>query len=245
MAGHTQESESLQSALGYGRVFFNCTSLMILIGGCNYFTTVIPGCIGAGRKDRIPHYLRRSLLLVTMMMIPFLVLQLFAGVILEKCGVPADITIEVGVYCRLMIVTTVLLILEVHLESIFINLGYARCATFNSLITGIGIDVICTYFFIYKLGLGMTGAAYAQIVVKSSRNIVWLSLSLYYGIFSTIFIVTKKEVLFSSKEVTVFFKLALPSILGNFSGWLIYEIQIMAIANIHGISTPALAAGAI
>jgi len=71
MAGHTQNSESLQSALGYGRVFFNCTSLMILIGACNYFSTVIPGCIGAGRKDRIPHYLRRSLLLVTMMMSPF------------------------------------------------------------------------------------------------------------------------------------------------------------------------------
>jgi len=245
MAGHTQNSEGLQSALGYGRVFFNCTSLMILIGGCNYFTTVIPGCIGAGRKDRIPHYLRRSLLLVTMMMSPFFVLQLFAGPILEKCGVPSDITVEVAVYCRLMIVTALLLTLEIHLENIFINLGYARSATFNSLVTGIGIDVICTYFFIYKLDLGMTGAGYAQIVVKSSRNIVWFSLMLYYGIFSTIFIPTQREVLLSSKETAVFFKMAVPSILGNFSGWLIFELQIMAIANIRGISTSALAAGAI
>ena len=64
MAGHTQQSESLQSALGYGRVFYNCTILMLIVGGCNYFATVIPGCIGAGRKERIPCYLRRSLLLV-------------------------------------------------------------------------------------------------------------------------------------------------------------------------------------
>jgi len=245
MAGHTQNSESLQSALGYGRVFFNCTSLMILIGGCNYFTTVIPGCIGAGRKDRIPHYLRRSLLLVTMMMSPFFVLQLFAGPILEKCGVPSHITVEVAVYCRLMIVTALLLILEIHLENIFINLGYARCATFNSFVTGVGIDVICTYFFIYKLGMGMTGAGYAQIVVKASRNIVWFSLMLYYGNFSTIFIPTRREVLLNAEELAIFLKMAVPSILGNFSGWLIFELQIMAIANIHGISTSALAAGAI
>jgi len=164
---------------------------------------------------------------------------------LEKCGVPSDITVEVAVYCRLMIVTALLLTLEIHLESIFINLGYARCATFNSLVTGIGIDVICTYFFIYKLDLGMTGAGYAQIVVKASRNIVWFSLMLYYGIFSTIFMASEREVLLNSKEIAVFFKMAVPSILGNFSGWLIFELQIMAIANIRGISTSALAAGAI
>jgi len=89
MAGHTQESDSFQSALGYGRVFYNCTSLMILIGAINYFKTVLPGCIGAGRKDRIPSYLRRSLLLVTMFMIPCLVLQLFAEQILFQLGVPS------------------------------------------------------------------------------------------------------------------------------------------------------------
>jgi len=245
MAGHTKNSDSLQSALGYGRVFYNCTSLMILMGGCNYFKTVIPGCIGAGRKDRIPHYLRRSLLLVTIMMIPFFVLQLFAGPILEMCGVPSDITVEVGKYCRLMIVTALLLISDIHFETIFINLGYARCTTLNSLITGIGIDVICTWFFIYKLDLGMKGAGFSQIVVKTSRNIVWLLLVLWYGIFSTIFIATKREVLVNSREIAVFLKLSVPSILSNFAGWLIFELQIMAIANIRGISTPALAAGAI
>merc|ERR1719317_782241 len=120
-------------------------------------------------------------------MIPFFVLQWFAGIILEKCGVPSDMTTEIGIYCRLMIITALFIILEIHLEAIFVNLGYARCAAFNSLITGIGIDLICTYFFIYKLDLGMMGAAFAQIVVKVSRNIVWLFLILYYGIFSTIF----------------------------------------------------------
>lgn len=245
VAGHTKNSESLQSQLGYGRVYFNCTSLIVMLGAINYFVTVVPGCIGAGRKERIPNYLRRSLLFVTMVMVPFFVLQLFARAILLKLGVPSDIAIEVGVYCRLMIITTLLLILEIHLECIFINLGYARCATFNSLITGIGIDVIFTYFFMYKLDLGIRGAAFAQIVVKISRNTVWLVLTLYYGLFSTIFVVSKSEVLLSSKELMVFFKLAAPSMMINFSGWMIYELQILLIANIHGISTSALAAGAI
>jgi len=245
MAGHTPESRNLQSALGYGRVFFNCTSLMILIGARNYFITVLPGCIGAGRKERIPNYLRRSLLLVMSLMMPFFVLQFFAGQIFLKFGVPPEITVEVGVYCRLMIITAFFLNIEMHFECIFINLGYARCAAFNSFITGVGIDVICTYFFIYKFELGMWGAGCAQIIVKGSRIAVWLVLMLYYGLFSTIFVVSKREVLLSSKEVMVFLKLAVPSIASNLTGWLIFELQLMAIANIGGISTSALAAGAI
>jgi len=159
--------------------------------------------------------------------------------------VPHNITVEVGVYCRLMIITAILLIIEIHFEAIFINLGYARCAAFNSLLTGIGVDVICTYFLIYKLNLGMQGAGFAQIIVKASRITVWLVLMFHYGLFTTIFIAAKNEALFTSKEMMIFLKLAVPAVLSNISGWLIFELQIMAIANIHDISTPALAAGAI
>merc|ERR1719193_2777577 len=120
-------------------------------------------------KNRILRYLRNSLLLLTVTMAPVFVLQLFAGLIVENCGVPSDIADEVGVYCRLMIVTSLLLILEIHLQSIFINMGHARCVTLNSLVTGIGIDVFCSYFFICKLELGMRGAAFAQIAVMISR----------------------------------------------------------------------------
>ena len=50
MAGRTRDSANLQTALGYGRVFFNITMLMMIGGLCSYFTNVMPGCIGAGAR---------------------------------------------------------------------------------------------------------------------------------------------------------------------------------------------------
>ena len=64
------------------------------------------------------------------------------------------------------------------------------------------IDIGCTYLFIYKLEYGMTGAAYAQIVVKTSRVCVWLVATWYYNLYDKIlkhdknsneFILSKKE----------------------------------------------------
>ena len=75
MAGHTESSASLQSALGFGRVFYNCTTLLVVIGLMSYFQNVIPGCVGANRKDRIPNYFRRSLCLMMVILAPFVILQ--------------------------------------------------------------------------------------------------------------------------------------------------------------------------
>lgn len=125
-AGHTESSADLQAALGYGRVFYNCTLLMNLLGACSYFFSVIPGCIGAGRQDRIPQYLKRSLLLSLMFLTPLLILQFWAGSILHVVGVSSQISSEVVIYCRWMVVTTVLLLLEIHLECTIINLGNCR-----------------------------------------------------------------------------------------------------------------------
>jgi len=52
MAGRRRdESAHLQSALGYARVFWNCTWLMVMLALTNYMNTVIPGCIGANRRS--------------------------------------------------------------------------------------------------------------------------------------------------------------------------------------------------
>ena len=37
---------------------------------------------------------------------------------------------------------------------------------------------------------------------------------------------------------------AAPTIASNFSGWLIFELQIIALTNVHGVSTAQVAAGA-
>jgi hypothetical protein len=146
MAGQTANSAHLQSALGMGRVFYNCTSLMVSLGPMfGYISAVIPGCIGAKRKDLpAPNA-------------PDDTLQLFAGPIMHALGVSLDIHIshDVGVFCKLVVITNWLMAIEAHLECIFINLGYAQCATLNSLVNGLGVDVLATYFLIYKWDMGM------------------------------------------------------------------------------------------
>jgi len=95
-AGATPDSEELQAALGYGRLFHNCTLLLVLIGAGSYCWSVVPGCIGAGRPDRIPTYFRRGVLLTLGLITPSLLLQVrapprtarFARALLPACTQP-------------------------------------------------------------------------------------------------------------------------------------------------------------
>ena len=41
-----------------------------------------------------------------------------------------------------------------------------------------------------------------------------------------------------------FVRLAAPTIASNFSGWLIFELQIIALTNVRGVSTAQVATGA-
>lgn len=93
--------------------------------------------------------------------------------------------------------------------------------------------------------MGIFGAALAQITVKSCRLVVWLCVILYLGLFRTMFTSTRKEALLSFKESKIFFSLATPAILNNFTGWMIFELQIVCLSNISGITRPMIAAGAI
>lgn len=113
-AGATPRSEALQSALGYGRVYYNCTILMILIGCGAYCWSVIPGCIGAGRSDRIPAYFRRAVVLSYMVLAPCFLLQLVAEPVMVALSVPPAVAAEAAIYCRLMALTGALLVLEVR-----------------------------------------------------------------------------------------------------------------------------------
>ena len=78
MAGHVNNSVEVQTGLGYARVFYNTTNLMWTIGCAQYFQNVLPGCIGANRKDRIPMYFKRAVLISTMFMCPLYVLQVYS-----------------------------------------------------------------------------------------------------------------------------------------------------------------------
>lgn len=181
MAGHTPQSSALQAALGFGRTFFNTTVLMPLNGMINgYLSAVVPGCIGAGRKDRIPMYMGRSLLLTALCMIPTFCLQFFANPILVAVGVPRSVADDVQTYTRLMLVAAVMLLVDSHFKVIFVSLGYARSITVVSLMTGIGVDMAGTYLFVYRWQLGIEGTALAQIALRSTRVLLWIGLLYHF-----------------------------------------------------------------
>jgi len=267
MAGRMPDSENLQAALGYGRVFYNITVLMVALGLCSYFFNVLPGCIGAERHDRIPMYFWRSVSLVLLFTSPLFILQFFAAPIMAHLGVDAHmnttswnvsvhggadiplISDQVGVYTRFMIITAVLLVFEAHLEGVFINLGYTKSAAVNSLVTGMGLDIGCTYLFIYHLELGVYGAGLVQITVRAARCLMWIFYATIYGQWGAFCNCRAKgkkaEPFLTMKELRVFLKLSIPSLVGCFGGWFIFELQIMALSHIRDIGQAAVAAGAI
>mmetsp|Transcript_27716 Transcript_27716/g.67212 ORF Transcript_27716/g.67212 Transcript_27716/m.67212 type:complete len:509 (+) Transcript_27716:178-1704(+) len=247
VAGQTNDSATLQAALGFGRVFYNCGALMPMMGFCSgYFGAVIPGCIGAGKKERIPMYFRRSLLLTTACILPFLALQLAAAPVLGAVRVPPDVAAAAGVYCRLMILTSLLLLLETHLKIVFVSLGYAHAATLNSILTGVGVDMAATYLFVYHLDLGIRGTAYAQIALRAARVVVWLAFAVRYRMLRLIFARgASEEPLLTRREAKVYFGLAVPQILQFLGGWFIFELQMVFLSNVRGIQPAQLSAGSI
>lgn len=68
-SGHTENSADLQTSLGYARILHNTGYLMLMMGMMSYFQSVIPGCIGAQRMDRIPICVRRSMVFVLIFMV--------------------------------------------------------------------------------------------------------------------------------------------------------------------------------
>jgi Na+-driven multidrug efflux pump len=343
-AGATPDSEELQAALGYGRLFFNCTLLLVIIGAGSYCWSVIPGCIGAGRQDRIPTYFRRAVLLTLALTTPSFLLQFVAEPLMLALSVPPGVAAAAARYCRLMTATAALLLIEMHVEIIFVSSGYARCATFNSLLTGLCADVALSYVIIYRLNMGVAGCALVSVCVRSARLGMWALLACYLGLWPLFlgvkgrppvgariaplllvddqaeaplhantgsagadsggadagmgsadegsggagagmrsasggsggadvrmgsacsnhgaggggagltaaeggafqpFQPPQRERLLSWREAREFCALALPSVGVNLSGWLTFELQMLALTNVRGVSDADLAAGAI
>jgi len=246
-SGQTNESQHLQTVLGYARVFFNVTSLMVACGGFGYLATVVPGAIGANRRDRIPIYFMRSLILSFFVMIPSFVLQFFSEPILEAANISHDVASEVGIYTKWFILVISGLIIEANFQIVFQNLLWNNLDAFVSFATGLCLDVFCSWFFILHLDLGIYGVIWTQICVKGSRVLSWL-LALYPTKVNEVVLyssTTSKEPVFNWEEIKIYLGLAIPNILNCFSGWLIFEVQILVLANINGVPDAALAAGAI
>jgi len=260
MAGHTQNSAELQAAFGFGRVWYNITCIMPFVSMMSYANYLLPMYIGAGRRDRVPLCLWRGLTLSFMFMLPLYALQFVSGPILQFFGVPPVIAAQVATYNRIMVITSILNIFDGHIGALIVQNGYARSATVVSFAAGT-IQMICSYLFLYRWAWGMVGAALAQIVVRLVRIslqgfVVWnvglwrqlvikeLPLSAADGRAEVAEGVEgSREPFLSWQEVEDFISKVGWSMLSNLAGWFVFELQMMILANIAGISPEALAAG--
>lgn len=252
-AGHTDNSAHLQAAVGYGRVWYNCTTMVPTVSMLQYVNTMLPSCIGAKRQDRIGSYMRRSLVMTILCMLPVYALQFVSGPILQSMGIPADIAAEVQTYNRIMVVTNMCQICAMHMEALVTNLGYAKSTTVVAF-TGGSLNVLFSYVFIYRLGWGMVGNAVGGIFVELSRIVVlsivifasdiWRQMSRTDGPDASRTAESVREPLVSREDCKEFFSLVGPQLGTNLAGWVVFEFQMLALANIRGIPPHALAAGA-
>ena len=228
VAGHTPDSATLQASLGFGRTFYNAVTMMPLQALNSYYANVVPGAIGAQRSDRLPMYFRRSVLLVAIFILPSIVLQMFADSILLALGVPAVNAEGVGEYCRLMVATAWLTLLDNHFEVLFCRLGFVKMANLNALLSGLGVECVGTYIIVYRLNLGIRGCAYVQILARLVRVLLWLSLILACNLTRTIFMLPKNvhatEKLLTRTELRIFMGQGLPNYLTTLTGgWVIVD----------------------
>ena len=91
-----------------------------------------------------------------------------------------------------MIPASLLTLISTHFSIIFSNLEYNKTVTFNSLVTGVGIDAVTSYLFIYKYAWGMQGIALTQILVKAARIVLWI-IEIYYFDLAEVFFGTKES----------------------------------------------------
>ena len=248
VAGHTSDSATLQASLGFARTFYNVVTVMPLMALCSYFANVVPGALGAGRSDRLPRYFWRSCVLVSLFILPSIALQLYADGILLAIGVPAVNAAGVGLYCRYMVVTAWLSLIDNHLETCFINLGFVKTATLNALVTGLGVEVGCAWLLVLHLEMGMRGCALVQIVVRVVRVALWLVMMLACGLTHKLLVPSAgsgaTDRLLSRAELLVFIGQALPVYLAFIAGWFIFELQLVLLTNVPDVTPAARAAGA-
>ena len=119
------------------------------------------------------------------------------------------------------------------MEIAFVNLGFARCSTFNSLLTGVGVDCVCAYLFILRWGLGCAGAAYVQIAVKAARLAVWALLAVWYRVWRPLLVTSTRERLVSRAELWIYWQQAGPQLASFFTSWFVFELQVTGANSAH------------
>lgn len=231
-------------------MFRNCTVTMFLLAWTQYINAVIPGCIGAGALQRLPASVQRSLLLCFVVLLPNWCLQLFSGMVMRGVGFAPEIAGMVQQYTRYSVLTSALLCTNMHLEAMLVNLRYVWSVSVISAVTGVVVQVGAAFLLISVLNLGAVGAVLAEAVVEATRLILLISCVLFFGL-QRYFLVSAAEgqrpagePLLGRHDVCEFFSMGVPSILRNFAGWFIFELQIVVLVNIKGLPLAALAAGA-
>jgi len=245
LAGHTTNSALLQSTMGYGRLYIMVCSYIFIVGTGQYITAQVSAAYGANRLDRISTFLRTSFLLTMIMFIPISLLLYFSYPILIALNTDPEIAEQTAIYNRWMILNSFFLAILLQLQRILKCLKYNQFCMVISFLCGCFIDMVLCYILIYKLEYGIVGVAMTQILKNLATVLLYLAGISYYGLWTTFFGRTTNRILLPREEVRTFVSISGPTIGRFFGSWFIFEIQMLVLGEISGITKPAVAASAI
>jgi len=184
-------------------------------------------------------------------MVPFYILQFAADAILCALGVDPENALDVLAYSRMMILANVVNLVNMHLETTLNNFGYVKCTMGASIVAGLAVDMFLNYLFVLRLDLGIQGCAMARICVQVAVLMMYVSMLRCSDLHRSILPAPQQESssnddgVFKGRELREYMNLGVNTMLSNLSGWLVFELQMLGVANIHNVSQGALAAGAL
>jgi len=147
-----------------------------------------------------------------------------------------------------MVATAWLTVLDNHLEGLFINLGYVKTAALNGFVCGIGVDVAFSFLLIYYWDMRMRGCALVQLTVRLVRVLFWLAQMAVSGLTRQMLVPPRgsgaTDPLLTRRELGLFLGQGMPQYGAMLAGWLIFELQLVLLTNIDGVTHAARAAGA-
>lgn len=219
-------------------VYARVTMLMPAVAMKLYLSIAISNVVAAKRQDRFPHYFRRSIVLSTMCLLPLYVLQAVSGNIMESIGVSEDIAKLITPYCTIMVAMNQIKTLNMPVEVIIVNLGYTKSLVWNSLLSGLLVQIFMSYYLISVKEMGVVGAALAEICAQSMRLLYWAVMTHYFDLWNCFFgsIGPDSLSLFDTGEMRLFVSLAVPRMLSFVATWICpNDLIILFLVNISGI----------
>ncbi|CAE7263011.1 slc47a1 [Symbiodinium natans] len=226
--GKTSSAASL-AAVGLGNMMQNCLGLSIGWGILAALDSFVSQAYGAGNQEVACAHFQRGRFIATLQLVWIIPTLLSSERLLLSLGQGAEVSMLASHYNRATAPALFCLFQYQALAKFLQN----QCITTPPLIINIFTSLLhvvwCT-IFVAKMGLGNTGAGYANAMTWTTQ---WFLISLYVMKIAPKLGMTRRDVFFPGKgtfqEWGKYLKVALPCVLQMSSEWWFWEINALLV----------------